>query len=146
MKIQAIFEYYCLETKAASFDLERFINDLNPNNKKLSFKNYPIDDLTAKALVLTIPYMHEIKEFEANSNKLSDQLSGALLMAIFVNPSIRGISIGYNFLRGCFCATLAKLIAMQPDKLKILNTMGSIAFVDSMVPIIRSLKLTTNIQ
>lgn len=101
--ISAIFEHYCIETKAAPIDLDRFINDLNPNNKKLTFRNYPLDDATAKALVLTIPYMHDIKEFEANSNKLSDQLSGALLMAIFVNPSIRGIFFGYNFLRGCFC-------------------------------------------
>ena len=98
-----MFEHYCLETKAGAFDLEKFYNDADQTNVKLSFRNFMLDDQTAKAVALILPYMHEVKEFEAYSNKMSDQISGALLFAVFLNPSITKISFGYNYLRGCFC-------------------------------------------
>ena len=61
--------------------------------------------------------MHNIKEFEAHSNKMSDQIAGALVFACFLNPTIEKISFGYNYLRGCFAKTLSKTKIVRTIKL-----------------------------
>ena len=38
--LQNIFEHYCIEMKAAPFELSKFYNYDDPNNKKISIKNF----------------------------------------------------------------------------------------------------------
>ena len=58
--------------KALAFNLLKFIDDRDPTNVSLRLVNYPLDDSTAKAVALTLPYMHEIKEIELKNNKMTD--------------------------------------------------------------------------
>ena len=58
--------------KAAPIDLSKYYNETDPDNIKFQIKNYNLDDQTAKALALTIPFMLEAKEIELSNNKIHD--------------------------------------------------------------------------
>ena len=61
-----------MKMKAAPIELYKYYNETDPNNIKFQLKNYNLDDQTAKALALTIPFMHEITEIELSNNKVHD--------------------------------------------------------------------------
>ena len=54
--------------KAAPVSLKDFINSSDPKNVKLSFKNYQLDQPSAKALACVIPFMTNINELELHNN------------------------------------------------------------------------------
>ena len=58
------------------------------------------------------------------------------MLAIFANPSVKRMSISYNYLRNSFARTLKKLIVLAPDKISYLNVMGSINFAEHLMPIV----------
>lgn len=138
-RIQNIFEYYCYELKAAPIILSQFYNYDDPANTKLSFRNYPLDDQTVKALAMVLPFITDITEIELNNNQMTDQVSATLVFAFFMNPYLKRISVAYNFLRQTFNRTLAKFIAMKPEKITDINLMGSVQFHDHIDPVIREL-------
>ena len=127
--------------KAAPIDLSKYYNETDPDNIKFQLKNYVLDDQTAKALALTIPYMHEIKEIDLSNNKVHDQISGAFLLATFCNPFIIRLNYSYQYLRGVFAKTLVKLLMKEPERIKSLNIMGSMTNGDHSELVIRSLPL-----
>ena len=58
--------------KAAPIDLSKYYNETDPDNIKFQIKNYNLDDQTAKALALTIPFILEVKEIDLSNNKIHD--------------------------------------------------------------------------
>lgn len=50
--------------KAAPLILSQFYNYDDPNNPKISIKNYQMDEQTVKAFVLILPHMIEFNELE----------------------------------------------------------------------------------
>ena len=116
-----------------------FYNYDDPNNIKLSIRNYQLDEQSVKALALVLPFIHDIDELELNNNQMNDAVASALAIAFFMNPRLKRISFAYNYIRNSFCRTLAKLISLKPEKLTDLNLMGSIAFNDHIDPIIKEL-------
>lgn len=71
--------------------------------------------------------------------------ASAIAFAFFMNPSLRRITVAYNYIRQTFCRAMAKLIAMKPEKLTDINLMGSIIFPDHLDPIIRELTKMNNL-
>ena len=100
-----MFNYYCDWNKSARLNIEDHIDDRNPVNTKLSFKNFKLDDNLAKAIVCILPFMLEINEVELLNNQVTDTMSGALTMACFANPSVSRLNISYNYLRNSFART-----------------------------------------
>ena len=135
--LQSVFEFYCMECSAAPLILTQFMNYSDPNNVKLSIKNYHLDEPTAKALACVVPFMIEVTELELHNNQLTDPVAGMLALAFFMNPSLTRLSVGYNYLRSTFTKTLAKLIGQDPCKITHLNLMGSITFADHLEPLSR---------
>ena len=127
--------------KAAPIDLSKYYNETDPDNIKFQIKNYNLDDQTAKALALTIPFILEVKEIDLSNNKIHDQISGAFLLATFCNPNIIRINFGYQYLRGVFAKTLVKLLGKDPERIKSLNIMGSMTNSDHSELIVRCLPL-----
>ena len=90
--------------------LDQFYNYDDPKNTKLSIKNYQLDDQTVKAIACVLPYIHDITELEFHNNQMTDIVSSSLVVAFFMNPYLRRITVAYNYLRSTFCKTLAKLL------------------------------------
>ena len=88
---------------------------------------------------MVLPYMNDITELDMNNNQMTDQVSAALVFGFFMNPFLKRISVSYNFLRQTFCRSLAKFIALKPEKITDINLMGSINFHDHIDPLIREL-------
>ena len=76
---------------------------------------------------------------------MTDQVASTILFAVFMNPSIRRITVAYNFMRQTFCRTLARLISMKPEKITDINLMGSILNHDHIDPVIRELIKMNNL-
>ena len=73
-----------------------------------------------------LPYIHDINELELNNNQLTDMTVSAVAFSFFLNPSLRRITVAYNYVRNTFCRTLAKLISVRPEKVTDINLMGSV--------------------
>ena len=71
--------------------------------------------------------------------------ASALAFGFFMNPSLKRITIAYNYIRQTFCQTLARLIKMKPEKLTDINLMGSILFHDHIDPLIKVLVKMNNL-
>ena len=137
--MQNVLDYYCNEYKAAPVPLASFLNYTDPNNVKLSIKNYFLDEPTAKAIACVLPFMLNITELELHNNQLTDSIGGMIVLAFFMNPMLTRLTICYNYMRSTFTKSLAKLIAAQPCKITHLNVMGSISFNDHIEPLARSM-------
>ena len=144
--IQTVFDYYCNENKAAPVSLAHFLNYSDPQNVKLSIKNYHLDEQTAKSIACILPFMVEITELEMHNNQLTDVMGGMLVLAFFMNPNLKRLTICYNYLRSTFTKSLARLIASQPTKITHLNVMGSISFSDHLEPLARSMPSLKNLE
>ena len=144
--LQTVLEYYCKEMKAAPISLADFINSSDPKNVKLSIKNYHLDQPTAKALACVIPFMTRIHELELHNNQLQDAMGAIFALAFFMNPCLKRISVGYNYMRQAFNRTLSKLICAQPHKITHLNTMGSVTFSDHLEPLARCTPSLRNLE
>ena len=121
-----MFDYYCDVHKAPPQPIAEWFDTSDPKNTKFSVKNRKIDDNTTKAIACILPFLLDINEVELKSTGMSDIVSGAIVMAIFSNTSIKRISITYNHLRGVFGKTLSSLMKLNQDKIHFLNIMGSI--------------------
>ena len=104
--IQKVFDYYCQLNKAVSMPIAKFFDDSDPNNPKFSIKNFKLDENTVKALACLIPFLVDINEVELKNNQMLDSVSGAIVLACFANPSLKRITITYNFMRMSFSKTL----------------------------------------
>jgi len=124
--IQDIFDYYCLQLKAQPVDLSQFYMIGDNNRLKFAIKNYNLDENTAKALCMTLPFMVEIQEFELMNNFVNDIMAGVIVLAVFMNPTIFRFSYVGNTARNVFKNTLLACVAKSPGKLKEINFMKSI--------------------
>ena len=83
--------------------------------------------------------MLEFNELELFNNQITDAVSAALVFSFFCNPSLRRLTVAYNYMRQSFVRVLEKLIKERPERLKEINVMGSINFADHLDPLIRTL-------
>lgn len=90
-----------------------------------------------KAIIMILPYMQDFVEIEFSNNHINDSVASALVFAVFANPSLRRITIAYNYMRLGLTRCLSKLMGMRPHKLDELNLMGSILYTDHIDPIMR---------
>ena len=116
--------------------ITQFFDDNDPNNNKFSIRNFKLDENTTKALVCLIPFLVEINELELRNNQITDSVAGSLVLAVFANPSIKRLSITYNYMRISFSRTLRKCIILSPDKINYVNVMGSFNFADHIMPVL----------
>ena len=86
---------------------------------------------------MILPYIHGFNELELYNNQITDAVSSAILFAVFCNPTIRRITVAYNYMRNTFTQCLSKLIAQRPDKIDEINIMGSILYADHIDPLVR---------
>ena len=96
--------------KAAPLHLAKFFNYDDPNAYKISFKNINLDEQTMKAIIMILPYMLDFVEIEFFNNQINDGIAAALIFAVFANPSMRRISIAYNYMRLGLTRTLSELM------------------------------------
>jgi len=92
--------------KAAPLELSQFYNYEDPNNWKISIKNYQMDDHTVKAFALILPYMLDFNELELVNNQITDAVSACLVFSVFCNPSIKRLTVAYNYMRQSFVSSL----------------------------------------
>ena len=144
--LQQVLDHYCTETKAASMQLTQFLDYTDPNNVRLSIKNYHLDEPAAKAIACVIPFMVEISELEMQNNQLTDAIGGMFALAFFMNPSLKRLTMCYNYMRSTFTRSLSKLIAADPCKITHLNVMGSVSFADHLEPLTRSMPSMNNLE
>lgn len=147
--IQGIYEYYCKECKAAIVNLEQFYDFGDPTHPKLSIKNYQLDDQTAKALALIIPYLRDFTDIELYNNQLTDTVAAVIVLAYFVNPTMNRFKMGYNFMSSSFVQTFVGMSKMFPNKVIELNLMGCLNspdYVDDIVTGMSVLKKLVNLN
>lgn len=58
--------------KASTLQLSKFYNYDDPNNIKISFKNYQLDEPTTKAICLILPHLLDFNEIEFYNNQITD--------------------------------------------------------------------------
>lgn len=63
-----MFEHYCVEMKAAPMPIGTYIVLGDNKIKKITVKNYNLDEATAKALACVIPFIIDIEEMEFSNN------------------------------------------------------------------------------
>ena len=88
---------------------------------------------------MVLPFMMGFNELELYHNQIVDNVSPVLVFSFFANPTLRRITMAYNYMRQSFVRCLAKLISMQKDKILEINLMGSITFADHLEPLTRLL-------
>ena len=59
-----------------------------------------------------------------------------MLLAAFANPSVKRLTVTYNYMRTSFTKTLQKLIKFMPEKIGYLNFMGSLNYADHVMPVL----------
>lgn len=77
-----------MQLKAQPVDLNQFYMIGDNNKIKFAVKNFTLDDNTAKALSMTLPFMVEVQELELMNNLMNDIMAGVVVLAVFMNPSI----------------------------------------------------------
>ena len=87
--IQTIFEYFCLEFKAAPLNINKFIESLENGWKKVSFVNYALNEQSSKAIACILPFLVNVEEVVFVNNGLTDQIGGLVVMGVFMNPTIK---------------------------------------------------------
>ena len=90
--------------------------------------------------------MTSINELELHNNQLQDAMGALFALAFFANPSLKRISVGYNYMRQAFSRSLSKLICAQPHKITHLSTMGSVTFSDHLEPLARCTPSLRNLE
>ena len=80
-----------------------------------------LNENTIKAVVCTIPFIYDIHECEFMNNQITDIMSSVILMACFVNPSVKRFSYVCNFARNTFKKTLCELVKEDGNKFTELN-------------------------
>ena len=58
------------------------------------------------------------------------------MLAAFANPSVKRLTVTYNYMRTSFTKTLSKLIKLEPNKIGYLNFMGSLNYSDHVMPLL----------
>jgi len=96
--------------KAAPIPIGQYIVASDNKIRKLTLKNFNLDEATTKSLASIIPFIVDIEEMEFSNNQLMDFVAAALVLAFFQNPSLHKMTITYNFLRSSFCKTLTEMI------------------------------------
>ena len=89
--------------------MQEYIDRTDENSIKFSIKNLQLDESSIKAISSVIIFMTDIKELEFINNQMTDLVAGCLLLAVFIHPSIKKITIAYNYLRATFAKTLKRL-------------------------------------
>jgi hypothetical protein len=73
------------------------------------------------------------------NNLLSDLMSGVILLAVFMNPTIMRFVFVGNSARNVFKNTFCALVNKSPEKLKEINFMRSIPQIETMYQFTRNL-------
>jgi len=60
---------------------------------KLTFVNYSLNDQTAKAIAGLIPFLVNVEEIEFDNNRLSDPIAALVVLATFMNPTVKILRI-----------------------------------------------------
>ena len=91
--IQIIFEYFCLEFKAAPLTIKKFMEPQENGWQKLSFVNYALNEPSSKAIACILPFLVNVEEVEMDNNMLSDSIGGLIVMGVFMNPTIKALRL-----------------------------------------------------
>ena len=129
--------------------MEQFYDFGDPTHPKLSIKNYQLDDQTAKALALIIPYLRDFTDIELYNNQLTDTLAAVIVLAYFVNPSMNRLKMGYNMMSSSFTETFVGMSKLFPSKVIELNLMGclnSADFTDDIISGMSNLNKLVNLN
>ena len=92
-----------------------------------------------------LPFIPDINELDLHNNQMTDTVASAIALGFFMNPTMRRITVAYNYVRQTFTRTLSRLIALKPERLTDINMMGSILFPDHIDPVIRELTKMNNL-
>ena len=65
---QIVFEYFCIEFKAAPLVFTKFMEQQESKWYKVTFKNYHLNEATAKAIACLIPFLVNVDEIEFDNN------------------------------------------------------------------------------
>jgi hypothetical protein len=66
--VQNVFEHYCVEMKASPIPIKGYIVAGDNKVRKMSFKNFNLDEATVKALACVIPFIVDLEELELSNN------------------------------------------------------------------------------
>lgn len=95
-----------------------------------------------KALSCTIPFIYGIYECEFSNNQITDIMSTLLLMAAFINPSVKRFSFVGNYARQTFKKTYQDLVVENPRKFTELNLSRSVLQLEVLEQISRKFSLS----
>jgi hypothetical protein len=90
---QLIFEYFCSEFRAAPLHISKFLHKKESGYYKLQFKNYHLNNQTAKSIACLIPWLVQVNEIEFDKNQINDHIAAVILLACYMNPSIKIVKI-----------------------------------------------------
>ncbi len=81
--VQNVFEHYCVEMKAAPIPIGQYIITGDNKIRKLTLKNFNLDEATTKSLACIIPFIVDIEEMEFSNNQLMDHVAATLVLGFF---------------------------------------------------------------
>ena len=105
-----MFEFFCLEFKAAPLVFGKFMEKQESGWWKVSFKNYHLNEPTTKAIACLIPYLVNVDEVEFDNNQINDQIAACVAMSIFMNPMIKTFRFMNNNCKASFCSSIHALV------------------------------------
>ena len=71
--------------------------------------NYTLNEQTAKAIAGLIPFLVNVEEIEFDNNRLPDPIAGLIVMAAFMNPTVKVLRMENNPLKGCVSNAIGQL-------------------------------------
>jgi hypothetical protein len=69
--------------KAAPIPIGQYIITGDNKIRKLTLKNFNLDEATGKSLACIIPFIVDIEEMEFANNQLTDHVAASLVLAFF---------------------------------------------------------------
>jgi len=70
--LQLLFEYFCLNFKAAAPSIDKFLTLKENGYWTLAFKNYTLNEPTLKAIACLIPFLVQVDEVHFSNNGMQD--------------------------------------------------------------------------
>lgn len=115
-----IYEHYCDFYKTPRTKISKWLVPADNNRRKLSIKNYALNEQQIKAICATMPFIPDLFELELVRCQITDMMSTLFLFAAYFCPSLKRFCLVSNPISTNFKTSLL-LIQEQIDGDKFLE-------------------------
>lgn len=88
-----MYEHYCDYYKTPRTKITKWIVAADNNKRKLSIRNYALNEQQIKAICATLPFIPDLYELELVKCQITDMMSTIVLFAAYFCPSLKRLSL-----------------------------------------------------